>query len=118
MTTSQIGTTEAVFGHHLQAMTTRQLDEVMLDFTEESVVLSQNGVFRGLAEVRAFFEGALNVFTPDVISKLQIANQEVAGDYAYIVWSAAPTILFASDTFYIRDGKIMMQSFVAQFGGQ
>jgi hypothetical protein len=44
---------------------------------------------------------------------LTLARQDVEGEVAYIVWKAEPFIPLATDTFLIRDGKIVAQSFAA-----
>jgi hypothetical protein len=43
--------------------------------------------------------------------------QSVDGDYAYIVWSAETAenvYQLATDTFVVRDGKIVAQSFTSK----
>ena len=114
--TTQIATTEAVLGHHLQAIADQNIDAIVSDYTEDSIVISANGISRGLEQIRGFFSFALTVMTPEVLAVFQVARQEVDGEFAYMLWSAPPAIAFATDTFCIRDGKIVMQSFAAQFG--
>jgi hypothetical protein len=111
-----VGTTEAVFGHHLQALMARSVDEIVSDYIESSVVFTQNGTFRGLEQIRAFFTEGLKIFTPEVLGALKVSEQSIDGEFAYVVWSAGEAILLGMDTFCIRDGKIIMQAFVAQFG--
>ena len=40
-------------------------------------------------------------------------RQEVIGDVAYILWEAKPWFPMATDTFIVRDGKFVMQTFAA-----
>jgi hypothetical protein len=43
-------------------------------------------------------------------------HRSIEGDYAYIVWTAETadnSYEFATDTFVVRDGKIIAQSFAA-----
>jgi len=37
----------------------------------------------------------------------------VDGEIAYIVWKAEPGVQLATDTFIVRDRKIMVQTFAA-----
>ncbi len=45
------------------------------------------------------------------MANLQVIRQDVDGEFAYVFWSAAPAVVVAGDTFCIRGGKIVMQSF-------
>ena len=109
---AQVATTEAVLKHHLDQIFARNVEGIMRDYSDESVIFTPQGVHKGLEQIRAFFNyGVTNVLTPEVIGAIKIARQEVDGDFAYIFYSAPPKILMASDSFCIRDGKIQMQGF-------
>jgi ketosteroid isomerase-like protein len=116
MATAAAVTTETTLAQHLQALMTRDLDNIMQHYTEESVLFSPNGVSKGTANIRAFFAGALQVVTPEAMGNTKVIRQDFDGEYAYVLWSALPVLAFANDTFHIRDGKIMMQSFAAPMG--
>ena len=47
---------EKVLVHHLTAFGYNDLDEIMKDYTETSVVLTPNGSINGLVAIRNFFE--------------------------------------------------------------
>jgi hypothetical protein len=50
-------------------------------------------------------------------AKFEMKHEAVDGEYAYILWAAetADNIYeFATDTFVVRDGKIVAQSFAAR----
>lgn len=49
--------TEAVLRNHLRAATLGA-DAVMRDYTEESVLITHDATYRGLAEIRRFFDGS------------------------------------------------------------
>ena len=40
-----------------------------------------------------------------------LVRQDLEGEMAYIVWKAEPFIPMATDTFVIRDGKIVVQTY-------
>ena len=107
---------EGVLGQHVQALVSRNLDSIMRDYTDDSVVFTPNGAFKGLENIRAFFTAALELFPPEVLNNLKVIKQDIDGEYAYVLWSAEPALSFAGDMFHIHDGKIVMQSTVFQTG--
>ena len=107
-------TVELVLTHHLGAIASRDVDQIMTDFTDESVLITPEHTFRGLEQVRAFYTNALNIFTPEVLGMFNISKQEIVGEIVYLFWSAGPSVPFATDTFLIRDGKIAVQTFTGQ----
>ncbi len=116
MTTTTLSTTEAVLGQHVQALIARDIDAIVSDYSDDAVVFAPNGVFKGLENIRAFFTGALGMLNPEAMNNLAVSKQEIDGEFAYVIWSALPVISFAGDTFCVRDGKIVLQSFVTQMG--
>lgn len=104
--------TEATLKHHLQAFT-KGLDAILSDYTEESVLFTPDGPVRGLDGLRAFFGGFLSNSPPELIEALTLIRQDVDGEVAYIIWKAEPYVTKATDTFVVRNGKIMVQTFVA-----
>jgi ketosteroid isomerase-like protein len=108
--------TEAVLKHHVQAILAGNLEDIMKDYSDESVLFTPQGAYKGRENIRAAFKGLLGVFTPELAAKMKLIKQDIDGEYACALWSAAPTIPFGGDTFCVRNGKIIMQSFVGQMG--
>lgn len=104
--------TQATLAHHLQAFA-EGIDSIMADFVEASVVFTPEGPFKGLARIRSFFEAFLTNSPPELLQALTVTRQDIDGEVAYILWKADPFIPLATDTFVIRDGKILAQSFAA-----
>jgi ketosteroid isomerase-like protein len=102
--------TEAVMQHHGQALTSGNLDEVMKDYTEDSVLFTPSETFKGLDGIKTGFTLVMKMLTPEAMANFKVIKQEIQGDYVYILWTAPPVIPFAGDAFYIRNGKIMMQA--------
>jgi ketosteroid isomerase-like protein len=107
-------TTEAVLQHHGQALMSRNLDELMKDYSKDSVMFTANDVTKGLEGIRTGFAGLLKMFPPEVSANLKNVKQEINGEYAYIIWTMPPAVKLGSDTFHVHDGKIMMQSVIIQ----
>ena len=112
MTTSA-AQTEAILGHHLESFVATDLDGIMSDYTESSVLIAQDQTCRGLAEIRSFFAAMFPAVTPEFLAAFNMIKQEVAGDTAYIVWSVGGFFAMGTDTLVIKDGKIAVQTFAA-----
>ncbi len=107
-------TTESVLQHHVQALMSRDLDEILKDYCEDSVMCTPMGTAKGIKGIRESFTAALGMLTPEAMANMKTTKQEIHGDYAYILWSALPAVPFGGDTFHVHNGIIMMQSFVGQ----
>ena len=105
--------TKKVLDHHLQTFQQNDLDGVMEDYTEESVLITPDRTYKGLAEIRENFVAAYQAL-PTNGTTMTIMKSVVYRDVAYIVWKAVtPTLDFkyATDTFIIVDGRIISQTF-------
>jgi hypothetical protein len=103
--------------NHLQAAT-KGVDAVMQDFTDDSVLITPDATYRGLAEIRQFYAAFLKGLPKGFFDAFKMNRQEVVGDVAYILWEAKPWLLLATDTFVVRDGKVLFQTFAAYTGSK
>ncbi|WP_255151057.1 nuclear transport factor 2 family protein [Halorarius halobius] len=109
-------TTDDVLDHHLTAFGDRDLPELMTDYTEESVVITPTGTYRGRDDIETLFEGMLAEFDGTEAS-LDVDERTVADETAHIVWHGeTPETVYeyAVDTFVVRDGVIETQTFAAK----
>src|ERR687891_1112100 len=112
MSTSLTDDTRATLSRHLDAAAAKNLDAILEDYGDESVLYTPDGTFRGLDEIRDFFTGFLaNVVTPEFLSNFKILRQDVEGEIAYIVWTAGDIVPLATDTMIVRNGKFLTQTF-------
>lgn len=105
-------TTKDVLEHHLFCNQRCDLDGVMEDYTEDSVLITPNAIYVGLQELRAFFTESMRTFPPGSIWHSDCIS--VYGESALTVYRAQSSemqLLFGTDTYQIRNGKIIMQSF-------
>ena len=116
MSTNTASQTEAVLGHHLESFGTKDVNAIMEDFAEDSVLVTPDASFEGLAAIRGFFEAFMPGITPEILANFTMDRQVVHGELAYIVWNAGSSILLGTDTFVVRDGKIKYQTFAAYMG--
>jgi hypothetical protein len=92
------------------------VDGIMKDFAEQSMLFTHDGVLEGIDSIRKFYTDVTsNILPPG--SNFKISRQEVRGQTAYIVWSAESKnyrFPLGTDTFFIKDGKIIAQTFAAK----
>lgn len=105
--------TREVLEHHWEAFKGNDLEAVMADYTEESVLITPDTTYRGLIEIRENFMLAFEAF-PKNQSTLKLNKTVVEKDLAYILWEAKTPIFeltLGSDTFIIKNGKIVFQTY-------
>jgi hypothetical protein len=110
--------TERTLRHHLKAFGAGDLVAIMVDYADDALMITADETFRGHEQIRRFFAGIFGKVFPQGWSSISMTKQVVEGDIAYIIWTgtcAAFTVPFATDTFIHRDGKIIAQTFAAQF---
>ncbi len=109
-----VPTTQDVLTHHLNSF--GDIAGTMADYTVESRFFTPDGLLRGSEAIRRFFVTAFEEFAKPGMS-FEMLRQEVDGDTAYIVWRAetADNIFEpGSDTFIVRNGKIVTQTFAGK----
>ena len=112
---SKTGTkdTNAVLDNHLAAAQRGDLEGVLNDFSEDSVLFLPQGPVRGIAKLREFYKAFLTNPPSGFPKAFELLRRDVDGEVAYIVWKAEPGVQLATDTFLVRDRKIMVQTFAA-----
>ena len=105
--------TNSVLDNHLAAAQRGDLEGVLSDYSEDSVLFLPQGPARGIAELRQFFTAFLSKPPSGFPKAFELLRRDVDGEVAYIVWKAEPGVQLATDTFLVRDGKILVQTFAA-----
>ena len=109
--------TEVILLRHWQAFGAGDVEAILADYAEDAVLITPDGVLKGSVQIRSLFAQIFaNMFPPDK-TELNLTKQVVEGEIAYILWSGSSPYYnapFATDTFVIRDGKIIAQTFAAQ----
>lgn len=105
-------TPQSTLEHHLQAFAQGAdgVDEIMRDYTDASVVLTAGGPQRGMDAIRALFHDFFTTSPPELLRAATIVHHVAEGEIGYVVWKAEPFIPLGTDTFHIRDGKILVQT--------
>ena len=112
MSTNQ-SQTEATLTRHLQAFAKSSVDGVMQDYVEESVLVVPDGPLRGLGDIRGVFTTFIETLPAGFLEAFKVRKLEVVGELGYLVWEASPWVLLGTDTFFVRNGRITMQTFAS-----
>jgi ketosteroid isomerase-like protein len=110
-----MATTREILDHHLAAFFAYDLEGVLSDYGKEIVFFTADGPLTGVDAARRFFEPLLAEFEQPG-STFEMKQYFVDGDHGYILWSAeTPDNVYelATDTFVVRAGRIVAQSFTA-----
>lgn len=103
-------TTAEVWQHHIDAWVQRDLDAIVSDYTDESLMIVNNRIYRGQDEIRKVFEHLFVLFDE---GSNRIDPAILDGRIIYITWFFTPTgdhEYFGTDTFVVEDGKIVVQT--------
>ena len=102
--------------HHLSSFQDNDLEALMSDYTDESILVTADARYEGRAEIRTFFSALMPQF-PKQDTRFELDTMTVVDDLLFIVWHAStPTVKVAlgSDSLLVRQGKIHRQTFVGQ----
>jgi ketosteroid isomerase-like protein len=110
-----MASTKDVLDHHLKCFGEGDLKGILSDYAPGAVLFTPDGALKGDA-IRPLFEAIFAEFgKPGAAFKMK--QQFVDGDYAYILWTAetADNVYeVGTDTFVVRNGKIVAQSFAGK----
>jgi ketosteroid isomerase-like protein len=111
-----MASTKDILDHHLKAFDQGDLNGVLSDYAPDAVFFAKDGALKGVDRIRPVFEALIAEFGKPGAT-FNMKQQLVEGDYAYILWTAetADNVYeLATDTFVVRQGKIVAQSFTAK----
>lgn len=104
--------TADVLNHHLTSFGTGDLEGILSDYTDTSVLILPDVMMTGPDEMKPAFEAFIAEFSQEG-AVFNLTHSNVHNNVAYIVWTAETpdnSYQFATDTFVIEDGKIMSQT--------
>ena len=111
-----MASTTDVLDQHLKSFFAGDLKGILSDYASGAVLFTANGPLKGIDQIRPLFEAMIAEFgKPGAAFSMKL--QSVEGDHAYILWTAetADNVYeMATDTFFVRDGKIVAQSFTGK----
>src|SRR5215510_14373003 len=111
-----MASTKDVLDNHLKCFGEGDLKGILSDYASGAVMFTPNGPLRGADAIRPLFQAMIAEFgKPGATFSMQ--QQFVEGDYAYILCTAetAENVYeLGTDTFIVREGKIVAQSFTGK----
>lgn len=111
-----MGSTKDVVDHHLKSFGERDLTGILSDYAPDAVLFTSDGPLRGVDAMRPLFQAMVREFG-EPGARFDMKRQFVDGDFAYILWTAETAdnlYEVGTDTFVVRDGKIVAQSFTGK----
>ena len=108
--------TKDVLDHHIQCFGEGDLTGILSDYAPGAVLFTPEGPLMGTDAIRPLFQALFAEFGKPGAT-FSMKQQSVEGDYAYILWTAetADNVYeVGTDTFVVRDGKIVAQSFAGK----
>ncbi len=111
-----MATTSDILDRHLKSFAARDVDGVLADYSADAVLFTPAGPLKGPDAIKPLFQTLISEFRKPG-SSFTLEQSYVDGDHAYILWNAETAenlYRFATDTFVVRNGKIVAQSFAAK----
>jgi len=108
--------TSDVLDRHLQAFAERDVEAILADYSSDAVLFVPDGPLHGHAEMKPMFQALVTEFSKPG-SSFEMQKRSIEGDHAFIIWTgetADNSYEFATDTFLVRNGMIVAQSFAAR----
>jgi ketosteroid isomerase-like protein len=115
-TTKELALTKDVIDHHLKCFGEGDLRGILSDYAQGAVLFTPDGPLRGGDAIRPLFQAMIAEFGKPGAA-FSMKQYFVEGDYAYILWTAetADNVYeLGTDTFVVRDSKILAQSFTGK----
>ena len=111
-----MASTKDVLHRHLKCFGEGDLKGILSDYAPGAVLFTSDGPLKGAEAIRPLFQALIAEFGKPGAA-FNMKQQFVEGDYGYILWDAetADNVYeMATDTFVVRDGKIVAQSYTAR----
>lgn len=107
-----MATANEIFEHHLSVFGAGKVDEILKDYTDETIIIYGEKAWRGLDGARDFFHLWIDDLLP-AGSRFDIIDRQAVDDWLYITWTAESDEYkfdYGTDTFLIREDKILRQT--------
>jgi ketosteroid isomerase-like protein len=109
---TQPAATEAIVRNHLQAFVEQKgIDAILSDYDDNARFHSEARTYKGKQEISDFFASFIASLPIGAAERFSLRTLRVDGELAYITWSAGREIPLGTDTFVVRNGKIVSQTF-------
>lgn len=107
--------TETVVRNHLRAFLEQQgITAIVSDYDDEACFICEDRTYRGKGQIREFFESFIASLPAQATSRFALQSLRIEGDVAFITWNLRPEVPLGTDTFIVRGGRIVAQTFARQ----
>jgi len=100
--------------HYLRALNGENVDAIVEHYAADAVLFTHDGSFRGAGQLRRYFMEHLRNRPRDLVRTFQILQHTIVDDAVYVLWKAEPYVTFASDSYVVRHGKIVLQTWASR----
>lgn len=112
----EVTETKDVWQRHIEAWDASNLDAIMEDYSEESVMILNNSMLQGIKPIRNVFANLFELFND---GKNKIEPEVIEGEVIYIIWNFKPRAengksYFGTDTFVVQNSIITYQTIASE----
>jgi len=105
-------TTESVVRNHLTAFLQQKgVAAIVADYDPAARLHGPDGVYEGQAEIARFFDAFIAALPAGAYERFALGTLRVDGELAFITWSIGDDVPLGTDTFIVRGGRIVRQTF-------
>jgi ketosteroid isomerase-like protein len=98
--------TQSIVENHLDALVAGDVDRVMADYADDAVMITAGmGTAEGTEALRTTF----SMIPTEMFSGFETTELVVSGETAMVTWKT-DGLSFGTDTFVVRDDKIVAQT--------
>lgn len=107
---------EELVSRHLAAFGAGDIESLLAGYSDDAFITTPHGTIRGKDEIRTFFEETFLKFRKEGVL-VNLTYQSCDGDTCQIIWDVetlGDSYDFGTDTFLIKDGKIVAETIGAK----
>ena len=101
--------TESVINHHNEAVMAGDLDGILSDYADDAVLFHPQGTAKGTGEIRSFME-SMGEALASLMPNFELITQDTDGEVLYMVWKSGDAVPLGTDTFIVKNDKIVIQT--------
>jgi ketosteroid isomerase-like protein len=108
--------TSDVVDRHLSSFAKYDVDGIVADYSSDAILFTPDGPLKGPAAIKSLIQTLVSEFAKPG-SSFTLQHRSIEGDHGYILWTAETadnSYELVTDTFVVRNGKIVAQSFAAK----
>jgi len=101
---------QEILENHLQGVLDADIEKVISDYSEESILVTPKTTYKGVSEIRGFFN---DLFKNNKGLNIDVQKKETFQNLAYITWKAGSDNFnypFGTDSFFTKNGRILFQT--------